>query len=220
MSLQFPNLFLVDVNKGALDVRLFRMFQGDEAANRIGCYLFDGDAEITPGGTCAGEVILANGSTVALSGVVSGNLIYVDLTDDCYAVPGEITVSVSWTNGAATVTALQGHGVVNITQTGQVAGSAPATVAELILAINTAIASIPADYSTLLAAIAPNFSDSTPYTAGAWVWYSGALYRFTADHAAGSWTGSDAVSVVLTAQLVTVSPTDSQNAGTGILIRY
>ena len=44
--------------------------------------------------------------------------------------------------------------------------------------------------------IASTFSTSTAYTAGQYVWYdsgSGAkLYRFTADHAAGAWTGTDA----------------------------
>ena len=49
--------------------------------------------------------------------------------------------------------------------------------------------------------IAPTFSASTAYTAGQYVWYdsgSGAkLYRFTADHAAGAWTGTDATEVKL-----------------------
>lgn len=201
MSLQFPNLFRVDVNKGPLDVRLFRMFQGDEYANRIGCYLYNGEAEITPGGSVAGEVILPGGGTVALIGAVSGNLIYVDLTDDCYAAPGEITVSVTWTNGTATVTALQGHGVISITQTGAVSGDAPETVAELILAIDTAVSSIPSDYSALLATIAPNFSSEANYGAGEYVWHSGTLYKFTAAHPAGSWTGTDAESVTIAGQL-------------------
>lgn len=40
--------------------------------------------------------------------------------------------------------------------------------------------------------IASAFSASTAYAAGDYVWYSGTLYRFTADHAAGAWTGADA----------------------------
>lgn len=42
------------------------------------------------------------------------------------------------------------------------------------------------------AAKAAAFSDSTAYTAGEIVTNEGGLYRFTADHAAGAWTGSDA----------------------------
>lgn len=49
--------------------------------------------------------------------------------------------------------------------------------------------------------IASTFSASTAYTAGQYVWYdsgSGAkLYRFTADHAAGAWIGTDATEVKL-----------------------
>lgn len=41
------------------------------------------------------------------------------------------------------------------------------------------------------ASVAPTFSSSTAYSAGDYVIYSGQLYRFTADHAAGAWTGSD-----------------------------
>ena len=39
---------------------------------------------------------------------------------------------------------------------------------------------------------APEFSSSTSYSAGDYVLYQGTLYRFTADHAAGAWVGTDA----------------------------
>lgn len=38
----------------------------------------------------------------------------------------------------------------------------------------------------------PMFSDQTAYSAGDVVNYNGRLYKFTADHAAGAWTGTDA----------------------------
>ena len=37
----------------------------------------------------------------------------------------------------------------------------------------------------------PTFSESTAYSAGDVVNYNGKLYKFTADHAAGAWTGTD-----------------------------
>lgn len=37
----------------------------------------------------------------------------------------------------------------------------------------------------------PTFSESTAYSAGDVVNYNGKLYKFTADHAAGAWTGND-----------------------------
>ena len=39
--------------------------------------------------------------------------------------------------------------------------------------------------------IAPTFSDSTAYSAGDYVLYSGLLYRFNSDHAAGAWDASE-----------------------------
>lgn len=41
------------------------------------------------------------------------------------------------------------------------------------------------------------FSASTTYAAGDYVIHSGQLYRFTANHAAGAWTGSDAEAVTV-----------------------
>lgn len=42
------------------------------------------------------------------------------------------------------------------------------------------------------AAIAPDFSTQESYSAGDFVWHSNALYRFTSDHSAGSWDGTNA----------------------------
>lgn len=44
--------------------------------------------------------------------------------------------------------------------------------------------------------LAPLFSTSATYTAGQYVYYNDVLYRFTADHAAGAWTGTDVAAVV------------------------
>lgn len=45
--------------------------------------------------------------------------------------------------------------------------------------------------------IADDFSTSASYAAGDYVIYNGSLYRFTAAHAAGAWTGTDATAVQL-----------------------
>lgn len=45
------------------------------------------------------------------------------------------------------------------------------------------------------------FSASTTYAAGDYVMHSGQLYRFTANHAAGAWTGSDAEAVTVGEEL-------------------
>ncbi len=45
--------------------------------------------------------------------------------------------------------------------------------------------------------IADEFSSSTAYAKGDYVIYNGVLYKFTAAHSAGAWTGSDASAVVV-----------------------
>lgn len=59
----------------------------------------------------------------------------------------------------------------------------------------TAAAGSAASGIAALANEAPTFDTSTAYTAGEYVLYNSVLYRFTADHAAGAWTGTDAVTV-------------------------
>lgn len=59
------------------------------------------------------------------------------------------------------------------------------------------IAGKAADAAKTGALAAPIFSTSTAYTAGQHVIYNGTLYAFTADHAAGAWTGTDAQAVTL-----------------------
>lgn len=48
---------------------------------------------------------------------------------------------------------------------------------------------------------ADDFSASITYAAGDYVMHSGQLYRFTANHAAGAWTGSDAEAVTVGEEL-------------------
>ena len=50
---------------------------------------------------------------------------------------------------------------------------------------------------SLICSIAPIFDSSTAYAAGEYCNYNGQLYKFDEDHAAGSWTGSDATATVL-----------------------
>lgn len=52
--------------------------------------------------------------------------------------------------------------------------------------------------------IAPVFNTTTAYSKGDMVNYSGNLYVFTANHAAGAWTGSDAVQTKVSSELATL----------------
>lgn len=193
---QFVNIYKCDLHKGPVVTSLHQVFLGDVEANRVGVRVTDNGEDVTLSGTCSGTAILCNGGTVALTGTVDGSLAYVDLPSAVYTVEGPVEIYVTLTQGDQTTTLLTAHGNAVRTDSGVVIdpGTIIPSVAALISDIDDAVASIPADYSDLLGTIAPDFSSSTAYTAGQYVWYSGTLYRFTSDHAAGSWTGTDAIS--------------------------
>lgn len=50
--------------------------------------------------------------------------------------------------------------------------------------------------------IATEFSATTAYTAGCFVYYQGKLYQFNTDHAAGAWDSTDVVEANVTDQIV------------------
>lgn len=50
--------------------------------------------------------------------------------------------------------------------------------------------------------IATEFSATTNYTAGCFVYYEGKLYQFNADHSAGAWDATDVVEANVTDQVV------------------
>lgn len=50
--------------------------------------------------------------------------------------------------------------------------------------------------------IATEFSATTAYTAGCFVYYGGKLYQFNTDHAAGAWDSTDVVEANVTDQIV------------------
>lgn len=54
---------------------------------------------------------------------------------------------------------------------------------------------------SFIASVAPIFDATAAYSAGDYCNYNGQIYRFTADHAAGSWTGSDATAADIGAEL-------------------
>ena len=179
------------------------VFSADNLSNTIGVKVYQDTQPVTVTGSVACTVIRQDGGTVTISGTSSGNAVSATLTGACFAVPGPIAIMLQIVDGTTKVTVLRLICTAVLSATDQAIdpGTIIPSVTDLIAEIDTAIASIPADYSELLAAIAPTFSASTAYAAGAYVWYDGDLYRFTADHAVGSWTGSDAAQVALAGEV-------------------
>lgn len=174
------------------------LFSQDNQANLIVVEVFDDGVAATLGGSVSASVIRADGGTVAVpSGTVSGNKASVVLPQAAYAVPGQVSIVVKLTQSGTVTTLAALIAVVYRSSTDTVIdpGTILPSVETLIAQVNTAVASIPADYSNLWATIAPAFSNSTAYTAGQYVTYNGHLYRFTADHGAGTFVSTDCTQV-------------------------
>ena len=193
-----PIYYNVDITQPLLPVPLNPMLVSQDAlANRIGVRLFEGKTPYSPGGSCAGFAVRRDGATVPIAGTISGNEMYIDLPAAAYALDGPINIGIKNVQGSAETTVFLGMGTVIRGETGTAIdpGTIIPSVSALIAQIENAVASIPADYSALLAAIAPTFSSDAAYTSGDYVWYSGALYRFYLNHAPGEWNAAQATAV-------------------------
>ena len=180
------------------------LFSQDAAANTINIEVTDNGAPATIGGTVSANVIRPDGGTVAVTGgTISGNIVSITLPAACYALVGMISVIVKLTSDGTetTIAALTAYVYQSSTDTVVDPGTVISSIQDLIDAIDTAVASIPADYSGLWTSLAPAFSSSTAYTAGQYVTYNSGLYRFTKSHAAGSWASGDVVAVNIGGEL-------------------
>lgn len=223
---QFVKHFVQDL---AQDIRVRQcgtiVFNADDQSNVITVDLYNGNEPASLSGSVVGAVICSDGSTVPVTGgTISGNTVSITLTAACFAIEGPIGVGVQVVSGTQKTTVLKAIYNVELFTTDNVVDPGSritVTVSDLVNDIEEATAAIPAsDMAALMAGIAPTFSNSTAYKAGAYVYYSGTLYRFTADHAAGTWTGSDAVQVALANDLgdqvsVLKSAIDTMSAETG-----
>ena len=172
--------------------------EGDKLANRFGVRILRNGEEVQLSGVvCSGYFIRSSGDTVILSGTVSGNTAYVELTQACYAVEGQFSLAIKLSGGDATGTMRIVDGVVANTTTTTIVdpGTIMPSSETLLASIEEAVASIPADYSDLWESIAPNFSTSAAYAIGQYVTYDGGVYRFTSVHSAGSWDASHVVKI-------------------------
>jgi len=158
---QFPNIFNCDLHSGPVSASIRQMYLGDIAANRVGVRVTDNGEAVALSGTCSGTAMLYNGGTVALTGVVDGNVAYVDLPAAVYSVEGPLKIFVTLTHGGSTTTLLEMRSNVTRTDSGVVIdpGTIIPSVAALISDIEDAVASIPEDYSELSADVVQLKSD-------------------------------------------------------------
>ncbi|MBQ1779224.1 MAG: hypothetical protein IIZ93_13805 [Acidaminococcaceae bacterium] len=156
------------------------IFSADNSGNLIGVNVFDDGEPASLSGSVSASVIRADGNTVAVTGTLSGNQVSIVLPQAAYAVPGVISIVIKLTSGTdiTTLCAVVANVYMSTTDTVVDPGTIIPSVETLIAAIDAAIASVPADYSTLLAAIASNYSSSKTYPiVGTYAWYNGVLKR-------------------------------------------
>lgn len=131
------------------------VFSQDNQGNLIGVNVFDGDEPATLSGSVSASVIRSDGSTVAVTGVLSGNSCYVILPAAAYAVPGIISIVIKLTGGGSTTTLCAV--VANVYQSATDATVDPGTIIpsiqDLIDAIDEAVATIPPEYSEIVDAL-------------------------------------------------------------------
>ena len=158
----------------------------------------DTGATVNLSGTVTGVFRRPDNADIALTGSASGGVASVTLTDDCYAVPGRFGLTIFVTSGGQKTAVYAAIGTVASTNGGAVAGDTPQDVVDLINAIEAAVATIPADYTDLMAAIAPMYSNSALYAVGSYAWYDGDLYRCTTPiTTAETWTAAHWTAAVI-----------------------
>jgi len=175
---------------------------GNAEANQVVVVITDNGAAVALSGTVEAQMLRADGQTLVWTGNIIDGAAVVTLPASAYAVQGPAELNVDLVDGSQRMTLVVLRMMVDATTSN--AEVAPvdtvpnlatllAKIAEMeaaTQAANEAAAAVPA-------MIATTFSMSTAYVAGQTVYYNGALYRFTANHAAGAWTGADVVQIVL-----------------------
>lgn len=147
-----PIIYTVEISQPLVPVPLQgMMIQGDANANRIIVRLVDHGEPYSPGGSCQGYALRQDGGLVPMTGVVSGNEMYIDLIPAAYAVQGAITISLVSVAGSEITTVFVGSGTVTRARDGVLIdpGNIVPDIAALMQHLAEVWDSIPADYSAL-----------------------------------------------------------------------
>lgn len=127
------------------------VFSQDNQGNLIGVHVFEDGDPATLSGTVTAYVVRADGATVPVNGVLSGNTCYAILDSACYEVEGTLSIVIKLAGGGSTTTlcAVVAYVYKSVTDTAVDPGTIIPSIEDLIEAIDEAVASIPSDYSDL-----------------------------------------------------------------------
>ena len=157
--------------------------QGSAFTNENGGHTFqisgvDSNGEaLALSGTVAASFLRPDQTTVGISGSVSGGVASVTLSEECYGIPGRFGLVIFLTSDGNKTALYSCVGNVARSSTDAVAPGVVANVVDLINEIETAVGTIPASYSALMADIAPTYSSSALYAVGDYAWHEGDLKR-------------------------------------------
>lgn len=118
MAEPYKHIYKVNLNEPLIsrDVGMLAMF--NSKANRIGAELYrDGVAVDISGYTVKGYFIRPDEDTVPIDGVVSGNMVHVDLPASCYVYDGSFEFALNIKQGDVELTVLKCYGTVERTRT-------------------------------------------------------------------------------------------------------
>lgn len=174
------------------------IFTDEQGGHKFIVTCYQNGEKVNLTGVISGRFMRPGGSVALTGSAVNGQAI-ITLTSECYQRNGGFLLTVFNTVGSDKFVIYACSGNVRRSKSDPLidGGSIIESVEDLIDDVNTAIAQIPVNYN---ASFAPAFSATKSYAVGDYVTNNGNLYRFTAAHAAGSWTGdppTDAVQVAL-----------------------
>ena len=165
-------------------------FQAESGGHTFQISGIDGEGNtVALSGTPAGVMLRSDGQDVTLTCSVSGGVVFATLPANAYSVPGRFGLTIFLTSDGQKTAIYAAVGTVGKTSSGTVAPPAGSDVVDLVNAIAAAVATIPASYTDLMAAVAPTYSSSGLYAVGSYAWYNGKLYRCTTAITSGeTWT--------------------------------
>ena len=165
-------------------------FQAESGGHTFQISGVDGEGNtVTLSGTPAGVMLRSDGQDVTLTCSVSEGVVSATLPANAYSVPGRFGLTIFLTSDGQKTAIYAAVGTVGKTSSGTVAPPAGSDVVDLVNAIAAAVATIPANYTDLMASVAPTYSSSGLYAVGSYAWYNGKLYRCTTAITSGeTWT--------------------------------
>lgn len=193
---QIETWFEQDLKKPVAVHKLDSVFSQDAKGNLIGVKVFNDGVAVALTDSITGYCVLADGSTVPVSGSRSGNQASIVLPASAYNVLGPIMITVKNTGSDYATTLCAVAGLVVRSRTGSQVDPG-SVVTDWTNQISAQLQAVQTAADNLGSVLAVPFSNLTAYSAGNYVMKDGNLYCFTTDHAAGDWNSSQVRSAKL-----------------------